>query len=779
MARGAVPVVVAAALALTPGLLAASLTASPVAAQSVPGDFDLPADEQMLLTADELIYNNVTERVIASGGVQIDYGGYNLVARQVEYNQVTGRMRAVGDVQIVEPDGNVIYADEIDITDDFADGFVTALKIETPDNTRIAAESADRRGGVVTTFNHGVYTACEACEKNPEKPPFWQVKAEKVVRDERTKTIRLRNARFELFGLPIAYLPYFEVPDFDRKRKSGFLTPSIGSDDDLGYFLTVPYFLTLGPSADLTVWGTGYTKQGFLLDSEYRQQFDNGIIRLRMAGISQQQPEDLYSDSGTATVDSEKTERGLVGTTGQFNLNSRWTFGWKAMLESDPAFARTYGIEGFDETHHVSEVYLTGLGERNYFDLYAFKVDVRSSTIRSSGQYLADYLEDREGRVHPLLDYNKIFSQPVLGGELSLDVNGQAISRDTEYEVDGIYRGLQGQNQRVTAELEWKRTLTTNFGLRVSPLLAARADGHHFDTSSMPGTLHYDDSAWRGMVTAGLEVNYPLLVTTASSTHVFEPIAQVFLRPNESYAGELPNEDAQSFVFDAATLFERDKFSGYDRIEGGSRANVGMRYTGSFANGVTARALFGQSYHLGGVNSFTVDSLTFAGRNSGLDQDVSDYVGLAGIELPVGVGLTASARLDKDTFDMARGDLTATFTNEALTGRITYSDIKAQRATGTAGYGSEEDRRGVSGALNLRFHENWSVFGSSGYDLVEKRFNTSMAGFSFENECVIVTVSYTHRPSYTDNPNEWSLGARLSFRTLGDLDFGNSTGKTF
>ena len=64
-----------------------------------------------------------------------------------------------------------------------------------------------------------------------------------------------------------------------------------------------------------------------------------------------------------------------------------------------------------------------------------------------------------------------------------------------------------------------------------------------------------------------------------------EPIAQIFARPDEEYAGGLPNEDAQSFVFDATSLFDRDKFSGFDRVEGGTRANVGLRYTGSFDNG--------------------------------------------------------------------------------------------------------------------------------------------------------------------------------------------------
>ncbi len=125
-------------------------------------------------------------------------------------------------------------------------------------------------------------------------------------------------------------------------------------------------------------------------------------------------------------------------------------------------------------------------------------------------------------------------------------------------------------------------------------------------------------------------------------------MAQIYLRPDEDLAGRLPNEDAQSFVFDATNLFERDKFSGFDRIEGGSRANVGLRYTGTFDNGVRLRSIVGQSYHLGGVNSFATADLVNAGADSGLETDTSDYVGMAGIDLPIGLALSTSVRLDKD-----------------------------------------------------------------------------------------------------------------------------------
>ena len=122
---------------------------------------------QMLLQADQLIYDNDTETVSASGNVQIDYDGNNLVADRVIYNQQTGRVKAFGNVEIRDKDGNRFYTQSIDITDDFGEGFINALRVETAQDTRFAAESAERFAGQKTVFNHGVYTACKPCRKNP------------------------------------------------------------------------------------------------------------------------------------------------------------------------------------------------------------------------------------------------------------------------------------------------------------------------------------------------------------------------------------------------------------------------------------------------------------------------------------------------------------------------------------------------------------------------------------------------------------------------------------
>jgi LPS-assembly protein len=271
------------------------------------------------------------------------------------------------------------------------------------------------------------------------------------------------------------------------------------------------------------------------------------------------------------------------------------------------------------------------------------------------------------------------------------------------------------------------------------------------------------------MGTAGLEASYPVLMTTENSSHVIEPIAQVFVRPDERLAGGIPNEDAQSFVFDATSLFERDKFSGFDRTEGGTRANVGIRYTGTYANGLTTHATFGQSYHLAGLNSFATPDLSQATRNSGLEEDVSDFVGAVGLATSNGLSFAASARFDKDDFRAERTDVRAGYGNSRLSLSTTYSEIKAPRPN-TFG---EPDRREVTGFASLKLHEYWKVAATASYDLVDKKFNRHAFGILYEDECFAFSIAYEDiRDDFNTEGRDWKVGARLSFRTLGDFDAG-------
>ncbi len=748
-----------------------------------------PEGSQMLLEADTLVYDIDGDTVTAVGGVRIDYAGNKLVAQRVTYNRKTSRLLASGGVQIVDSSGTKVFSDEIDITDDFADGFVNTLRVETVDKTYFAAESAERQGGQLTTFNSGVYTACAPCEAKPDRAPIWRIKARKIIWNGKAKTIRFEQSRFEFFGFPLAGLPAFEIADPTVKRKSGFLTPTLTVNSHLGAGVKVPYYLALSPTYDLTLTGTGYTKQGFLGEAEWRQRFDNGDYTLKMAGIYQANP-DGFDANGVNAGDSDDPNRlrGMVGSKGHFDLNPRWEFGWNALYQTDKNFSRTYSIEGFREYTHRSEVYLTGLNDRNYLDLRSMKFDIqediRDDTLSTDGE---------QPLVLPSFDYSYTPDEPLAGGELNIDVNSRTIvrSRLDATTFDNLSRrrsdlvqGIEGTSSRVTAEAEWKRSFVSDGGLVLTPLLQFQADTTYVDPSQgsvaainalaanpLGGASTDIQSDYnRAMATAGMEMRWPVLFASANASHVLEPMAQIFARPNEAFGStlDIPNEDAQSFVFDAATLFERDKFSGYDRVEGGTRANLGLRYSGAFGSGWATNALVGQSYQLAGENSFASPDLVNVGAYSGLETETSDYVGLVGLSAPFGLSGSLGGRFDEQSLELRRMEAKAGYSTSRVSLTTNYAYIQAQPL-----YGFSEDRHEVTTASSLRFHDNWRVFGSGTYDIKSGVLVSDAVGLGYDDECFAYTLTMANsREADGYGDDERTFGFSVSLRTLGDIGTG-------
>ena len=76
--------------------------------------------------------------------MQIYYGGSTLEADRVIYDQKTKRLHAEGNARLTEQDGKVTYGEIMDLSDDYRDGFVDSLRLDAPDQTRMAAARADR-----------------------------------------------------------------------------------------------------------------------------------------------------------------------------------------------------------------------------------------------------------------------------------------------------------------------------------------------------------------------------------------------------------------------------------------------------------------------------------------------------------------------------------------------------------------------------------------------------------------------------------------------------------
>ena len=144
-------------------------------------------------------------------------------------------------------------------------------------------------------------------------------------------------------------------------------------------------------------------------------------------------------------------------------------------------------------------------------------------------------------------------------------------------------------------------------GRNLDAVRGARIDAINADVANQPGVNNFlptgDTTALRVMPTIGLEYRYPFINVQPWGSTTIEPIAQVIIRPNESYAGKLPNEDAQSLVFDAEQPVQRRQILGL-RPRGRRRTRQ-CRRAGDheFDRGGSVKVLFGQSYQLFGLNS--------------------------------------------------------------------------------------------------------------------------------------------------------------------------------
>ena len=723
-----------------------------------------PNDGQMLVQATEVDYDYNNSRVSAVGNVQMFYNGTSVEADKVIYDQKTKRLHAEGNIRMTDVDGKITYANILDLSDDYRDGFVDSLHVDTADATRMAATRADRSDGNYTVFENGVYTACAPCKDDPKKPPLWQVKGARIIHDQTDKMLYFENAQLEFFGVPIAYLPYASAPDPTVKKKTGFLMPEIKENPTYGYGIETPFFWDIAPDYDATFSPRFTTQQGVLFQAEFRQRLLSGSYQIRAYGIDQQDP------SAYAGQPGDRQFRGGVETKGQFALSDKWVWGWEGVALSDYMMMSDYSLSLYKDplaaflalpTEAVSQLYLTGVGNRSYFDARAIYF------LSLSGN------QSQVPVVAPVIDYSNVVNHSVLGGEFSYKGNFTSLTRDTAAfdaitatalangsclatsadpaknitPANCLLRGMPGTYTRATGEVDWRRSFTDSAGEIWTPFASVRVDAIDTSVANQPGVSNFlqtgETQALRVMPTVGLEYRYPFINVQPWGTTTIEPIVQVIARPNEPNAGKLPNEDAQSMTFDTSNLFSVDKFSGYDREEGGGRANVGVQTTTQFDRGGSVTAVFGQSYQLFGMNSFAVADVTNTALDSGLDKPASDYVASINYSPNRTYTFSTRARFDEATGSVERFEAEGRANYDRFSVSLLYGDYAPQPELGYL-----TRREGILGTTNIKLASNWVLTGAARWDLILNQINQYAIGVGYVDDCFILGVNYVTSYSY-------------------------------
>jgi LPS-assembly protein len=671
-------------------------TPGPAIAQDGAGEL---AKAPFLLSADSMIYDNQLGQVTAQGNVEISSGGRVLLADSVNYNQRDGVVTASGNLTMMEPGGEVIFAEHLQLSEDLTKGFIENIRVRLTDKSRFAANSAQRRGADRLEMRRAVYSPCELCKKNPDRAPLWQLKAERVIYNRLDHEIEYRHAVLEIYGVPIAYTPYFRHADPLTPRKSGFLAPVLGSSSELGSTIRIPYFWAMDRARDLTFAPIFTSGQELVLTGEYRA--------LTALGGFAGEASLTYTDKRNDNNDrlDAKEIRGHIDATGRFDLDQTWNWGFDLSRSTDDTYLSRYGFSGDDTL--TSSLFVEGFRGRHYM----------AAAAHAFQGLDADDDPGATPLVAPLLDYAISLQPERLPGRLYFDASAVSL-----YRSDGF------DSRRVSADGRWRIPYVAPAGDIYTFTAGLGLDLYHLNdfvqTGRGAGGSSENGFEARFRPTLALDWRFPFVRREGTVRQVIEPVAQLILTPYGGNPKEIPNEDSRSLEFDDTNLFSLNRFPGHDRVESGPRANLGLKAAAYGAAGGYTALTVGQVFR-------AKDDDTFAPQ-SGLEDHRSDYVMALTIAPSRYFNLTNRLRLDRNKFSLRRNEIYLSIGPANL--RFDTSYVSLERDQTVDELGAREE---LYNALRWKIDQRWIATAESRRDLSQGGTQIrSSAGIQYLDECI-------------------------------------------
>jgi LPS-assembly protein len=685
----------------------------------------------VVLTADEILYAAEANRVTARGSVEMVQDGRTLLTDLIAYDIDAGTVTASGNIVLIEATGDAVFADELELDDRLANGFVQGIGVLLDDNSRLAAVRGVRTDGERTTLDRAVYSPCEICEEGGE--PLWQIKAERVVHDQATGTVAYRNARLELLGVPVLYTPYFYHPDPTVERRTGFLAPSFGSDTELGFTLETPFFVNLAPNRDLVLSPLFTTSAGVYLGAEYRE--------LRRFGLTEIGGGVTYTDAAGKVDDQDNVQqsgsevRGHVDARGRYVLSEQDRAGFDLRLASDDSVLQRYNISNADVLENRAFVERYGDQDFLALNVYGFQ------SLREDDD------QDEIPVVLPLAEATLYGERDRFGGQT-----------DWRTSVLGLTRSDGLDTRRFSTQVGWQLPHIGPMGDVWSLRLALRGD--LYNTAGDPvtrGPDGGDDTTGRLVPIANLNWGLPLVGETGSWSHVIEPRVALSYTPSGVNKSDIPNEDSLVFEFDETNLFEANRFTGIDLVETGTRLAYGLNFDSLGPAPWRVTGLIGQSVRTEDENEFP--------EGSGLEDRVSDIVGRIDLRPLELLDVGYRFRLDKTSLAFRRSDLSLAFGPPRLRFEVQYLRLSDELP--------DEDlrrRQELVAGVRLQMLDSLAVGVRTRRDLEEDRTVTTQYGLVYTNPCLVLVAgleqSFTRRGELDD---EVSFKVSVTFRGLGDL----------
>jgi LPS-assembly protein len=180
--------------------------------------------------------------------------------------------RFIPETQSLELDGEVRYEDpQTQIIGDRAEFSYSSGHIEFNNAEFLLGANGGRGAAGLLAINQDgtlnlaevTYTTC------PPESDDWRIEAGSIVLDTSESVGTARNVKLRFKGVPILYSPYLSFPLTDA-RKSGILTPTVGTSSQRGNELAVPWYWNIAENYDATITPRWLSDRGMEFGSQFR-----------------------------------------------------------------------------------------------------------------------------------------------------------------------------------------------------------------------------------------------------------------------------------------------------------------------------------------------------------------------------------------------------------------------------------------------------------------------------------------------------------------------------
>ena len=554
------------------------------------------SEQEILFQAEQIIFDDKNRVITANGNVILVRGETTVQADVIQYDQNTGQIQASGPITAFHSAIGTFSADSLRLSDDFQNAFIENITLLLTNGGSLSARDAILSEPQALTLTQGIYTACYV---DGGRPPLWQIRSARIVRDPETRLLTFHKIVLDMVGVPLLVLPYLSIPDPTLTptvtRKSGLIGVNGGWKTDLGVFISALTYLDLTPHLDLTANTTVYSQTYPFIDGHLRYRTPSTSVDLK-TGVS-------YDDD---------QPRGRIQADSLVAITDEWRGGTSLLWVSDPSFLDDY----------LSPPKIPFLDNRLFVERFT-----ADSYFSVQSLWFESLTSSRDPVILPLLSYSAASS--LLSGTTLFDLQ---VASTFDSEKIHTRLSLQGK---------WNTVKTSSSGLVLGLGLSLRFDRYFIDSSDAPASLN------RLFPQSSLSLRYPLIYRQNSHSHVLEPQLQVLLAPAFSQIDQTFNQESVDVWFNADYLFASNHWIGNDFQETGPRVAYALAYRWYQEADPRLSLIVGQY--------FTRDQ-DFP-QSSPLNNDFSDYVGK--INLSVLPRIQTSYEFHLDGHDLSFSEQTA------------------------------------------------------------------------------------------------------------------------